>query len=189
MTEHRSHLWFGLLLATALAGGCASGKAGAGPWVSLPNEPTTQPSAAELTYSLVNDPAPVTQNRAYHAFIVWAEGKDDCRNFGQRVARLEEQRVLDPHWTHDPLRPLTRGRLASMICRKMNIRGSVALILLGPNERAARRELIFRNIMPAGGGDWDGINGAEFVNVLKKADEASESRDEPGGGSAGEGVQ
>ena len=74
-------------------------------------------------------------------------------------------------WEHDPLTPLTRGRVAAMICRYMHIRSSVALAVLGPLERSSRRELEFRGVMLPGGGDLATVNGAEFVNMLKRADE------------------
>ncbi len=168
----------GLLLASALlsaawcGGGCAQPDAGPDRWLQLGDEPERQDAPdAELFHSLIVQPKYVNQNQAYHAFIVWMEGADDSRNFGKRIVRLQEGGVLSPQWVHEPLAPLTRGRLASMICRKLDIRTSVALALVGPVERAARRELIFRNIMLPGGGDGDSMSGAEFVNVLKRADE------------------
>ncbi|MDD4889741.1 MAG: hypothetical protein PHU85_07395 [Phycisphaerae bacterium] len=172
---------FVALAGLILLGGCASGQAGAGPWTGLPDEPVERMSPAEMTYTLVNEAGPVSQNRAYQAFLMWIDGKDDAKNFGQRIATLQERGVLDASWRHDPVKPLTRGRLASMICRHQHIRSSVALALLGPGERNARRELIFRGVMDSGGGDWDGLAGAEFVNVLKKADEQDKERDSASG--------
>jgi hypothetical protein len=58
-----------------------------------------------------------------------------------------------------------------MVVRYYDLHTSVALLLTGPNGRAARRELEYRNVMSSGGGDLGSISGAEFVNVLKKADE------------------
>ena len=112
------------LLSCVLAG---CGTPGAGPWLNLPPEPPDNVSEAELFFTLISDPDQINQNRAYHAFLVWADGKDEAKNFGQRIAALEQRNLADPRWVHDPLKPLTRGRLASMICRKQNIRGSFTL--------------------------------------------------------------
>lgn len=157
--------------------GCA-GTPGAGPWMDLPEEPAQQTPDAELFFTLITDPATINQNRAYHAFLIWADGKDEAKNFGQRIVALEQRRLADPNWMHDPLKPLTRGRLASMICRKMTVGGSWALWAFGPNERSARRALAFNNIIVSGG-DQDTMNGAEFVNILKRADDYASAESPP----------
>ncbi len=133
-------------------------------------------SDAELFFTLASQTRPVSQNRAYHVFLVWMDGKDESRSFGQRIATLEQRGILDRNWAHDPLKAVSRGRLASMICRKLNLKTSVMLWLAGPSERAARRELIYREIMIAGGSDGDPLSGAEFVNILKRADEYGQHR-------------
>lgn len=170
-------------LATMLAGGCDSGPAGAGPWMQLPTEQAAGEPNAELFFALSEQQTCLCQNLAYHAFLVWIDGKDESKNFGERIVALEKKNVVSPSWRHDPLAPLTRGRLAAMICRHLKVRGSLALATLGPVERAARRELEFREVMVAGGGECNTISGAEFVNVLKRADELIvQSEQEPEAG-------
>lgn len=150
--------------------GCGA-TTGAAPWMSLSDEPVTSAPDAEQFHMLITEPGLIAQNQAYHAFLLWADGKDDSRNFGQRIEKLESLGMVGSGWVHNPAKPITRGRAASMICRKMKIRASIALLLIGPTDRASRRELIYRNIMSGVGGDADGLSGAELVNVIKKADE------------------
>jgi hypothetical protein len=164
-----------MAIVTGLAGALAGcNTAGSDPWVGrtdLPEETWKgTPDAIFFNY-LVTEVPVLSQNDAYHAMLIWAEGEDPTDNFGDRLVELEKRGLVDKGWIHDPAAPITRGRVASMVVRYYDVRTSVALLLVGPSERAARRELEYRNVMAAGGGDWANLSGAEFVNVLKKADE------------------
>lgn len=174
----------GAVATLAVLAGCESGPPGAGPWMDLPPDAAGE-SSAELFFSLSEQQTAVNQNRAYHAFLVWADGQDESQNFGQRIVRLENKGAVEPSWRHDPLKPLTRGRLASMICRYLHVRGGVSFSAFGPIERTSRRELEFRRVMLAGGGDCDPVSAAELVNILKRADEMLADGDREGEPNAG----
>ena len=181
MNRHSQFIATMLLLAAVLSAGaglvgCGPSNTGAAPWQNLPPEPATAVNDAEFFHYLITGVASVAQNDAYRAILIWIDGKDESRHFGQRIETLQSRGLLSPGWAHNPVEPLTRGRLASIVCRRYTIRSSVALLLTGPNERAARRELEYRRIMIPGG---DGpMSGAEFVNVLKRADEMLGSPDD-----------
>ncbi|MCG3180840.1 MAG: hypothetical protein BIFFINMI_03203 [Phycisphaerae bacterium] len=164
----------GAALLTATLDGCNSANSGAGPWLDrrdLPAEPWKGVSEAEYFNYLVMQTPLVTEDDAYHAFLIWVDGRDDATGFGRRIQVLTQRGMMDANWAHAPTDSLTHGRLAAMICRRYDLRTSVALRLVGPVERAARRELEYRKVMVPGGGDGATMSGAEFVNILKKADE------------------
>lgn len=159
------------LLAAMLAG-CETGTPGAAPWQNMTPEPDGQYSDAEYFHYLTTRVQVIGQNDAYRGILIWLDGKDDSKHFGQRVEKLESRGLAQPGWVHDPIAPITRARLAAIICKAYNVKGGWALTLFGPSlERAARRELEYRKVMQSGGGDQGSVGGAEFVTILKKADE------------------
>ncbi len=168
------------LLATlaAVTAGCNTAPTGAAPWQDLEAEPEITYSNAEYFHYLATRVDFVNQNDAYRAVLLFQDGEDGSKHFGQRIEKLQSRGLLDAKWRHDPLEPITRARLASIICRTYEVRGGWALTLFGPGlERAARRELEYQEVMSPGGGDLAPVAGAELVMILKKAQE--EFGDEP----------
>ena len=96
-------------------------------------------------------------------------GEDKAAGFRQRVEALTAKGVLPGDWTYDAQRPITRGRLAYMVCRACDLRGGVILSLTGPSQRYCLRELQYMG-MVSGTTVWGQPNGMEFVAILTRAD-------------------
>lgn len=68
----------------------------------------------------------------------------------------------------DPMQPLRRGLAAYMFREALEIRGGIALHLLGPSERYAMKELGFQGLMSPGLVS-DLISGQELVQTITQA--------------------
>ena len=111
----------------------------------------------------------VSENDAYRGVLMLLDGQDKDQTFQQRTENLAARGMVDRSWTHDAARPLTRGRLAYMICRACDIRGGVVLHLTGPNPWYCLKELEYQRLM-APGTIFAETTGMEFVAVLGRAD-------------------
>jgi len=110
----------------------------------------------------------LTENDAMRGMLM-LEGGDNTKTFRQRVDLLIERKILDPKGDHAASRPLTRGKLAYMVCRACNLSGGIILRLTGNTERYCLRELQYRNMMTEGSGST-AVTGMEFSSVLTRAD-------------------
>jgi hypothetical protein len=111
----------------------------------------------------------LTENDAARGVLMLLDGADQRREFGQRVDALRQRGLIGKDWVMVADRPVTRGRLAYMVCQACAIRGGVTMMLLGPSERYCLRELVYRQMMAAGPPDVS-ATGLEFVSVMARAD-------------------
>jgi hypothetical protein len=153
-------------LAAALAG-CSTGP--------VPNivsgGDATLPAGEESPAFLdrVSSEARVNQNDAMRAVLMLMDDKDETTTFSQRVEKLLERKVVDPSWTFDASRPVTKGELAYMMYQALSLRGGVILMVTGPTQRYCLREMQYLGFISAGLMTTD-ISGGELVAVLARAD-------------------
>lgn len=155
-----------LMAAAILAGvsaGCERPVVIANPQAALPPD---EGSPAFL--DRVSSQPTVRQNDAFRGILLLT-GQDQARDFRQRVEALADRGLVDRQWTFDADRPLTRGRLAYMVCRACRIRGGVMMHLAGPTQRYCLRELQYLGMM-APGTLMAPVTGMEFIAVLARAD-------------------
>jgi hypothetical protein len=156
--------WTWLLILTACAAGCSSGRIVSGQ-ASLPKDET---SAAFLDRAASQ--RDVTEDDALRGMILLLEEKDDCADFQARVKKLSERGIVWPQWDFVADRPITKGRLAYMVCQACKVQGGLTFTLLGPSERYCLRELQYQKFM-VGGLLNTPVSGMEFVAILGRADE------------------
>lgn len=111
----------------------------------------------------------VTENDALRGILLLLDGKDASGDFRQRVNALVERNILSRTWDHRASRPITRGKLAYLVCQACKFPGGVILTLTGPSQRYCLRELQYRELMGSGA-FYSQVTGMEFVAVLTRAD-------------------
>ncbi len=68
-----------------------------------------------------------------------------------------------------PTRPTTKGQLAALVCRALDIKGGLWMRLLGPVPRAALHECVYLDLM-VGGAEYTHVKGGELVGIIDRAD-------------------
>jgi len=120
----------------------------------------------------------VSENDAMRAMLLLLEDKDTAKTFQQRVGALMARKIVGPRWDYDAQRPLTKGKLAYMICQACNIKGGITLRLTGPSQRYCLRELQYRGLITPSIITTE-VTGMEFVAVLTRADAHRQTGDVP----------
>jgi len=113
--------------------------------------------------------ATVPENDALRGVLMLLDGDDKAKTFQQRIDALAAKGVTPADWTYDASRPVTKGRLAYMICRACEVGGGVMMHLTGPSQRYCLRELQYLRMMSPGS-VFAEITGSEYVAVLSRAD-------------------
>ena len=111
----------------------------------------------------------VNENDAMRGILLLLDGEDKCANFTERVNKLADRGIVDKSWAFDAAKPLTRGKMAYMVCQSCDIDGGVIMTIMGPSTRYCLRELRYKGIVvkPYIFGE---VTGLEFVAVLSRAD-------------------
>jgi hypothetical protein len=107
---------------------------------------------------------------AFHGILLYADGRDDCTSYDQRVALLKSRGLLYPQFSHTADDAIRRGDLAVIICRVLDIRGGWIMLVFGPVPRYAVRELVYDGIYPPSSPQQT-FSGTEFVGVIGKMDD------------------
>jgi hypothetical protein len=111
----------------------------------------------------------VTENDALRGVLMFL-GHDDANDtFQQRVDEALRRGLAERTWTFQAGRPVTKGKIAYMICRACEIRGGLILMLTGPSQRYCLRELQYMEMMPPGS-IFSKVSGMEMVALLARAD-------------------
>lgn len=77
--------------------------------------------------------------------------------------------LIDPAWDLADGAPLTKGTLAYMLVKALNIQGGLTMALFGPSRRYAFREAVFLRLMK-GGADMEYVSGRELLDILTNAE-------------------
>src|SRR5437870_5220953 len=125
------------------------------------NEPGQQ---IEFWHAL-NDEKVTTNDQAFHALLLFVDGKDDANNYEGRVAALKAKKIIPANFNEPAGQAVSRGIVAVAIVKILHIRGGVTMMLLGPIPRYAVRELIFMNLYPPGSAQQT-FTGPEFVGIM-----------------------
>ena len=111
----------------------------------------------------------VNQNDGFRAVLIWADGKDESKNFKQRAVTLAAKGFLKTRWRLNPAAPLDKGTLAYMVFKALDLRGGVNMAIFN-SRRYALRELVYNGMM-ARGADYTYVSGSEFIAILGRADD------------------
>ena len=171
--------WMAASLAAVLlvlsVGGCApAGVKGVRAFEDLPAAEGEGMSDAEFFYELTNKKYCSTDD-AYRGVLLFIDGRDTSGNFQERTARAQMHGVVKKSWKHSPEAPITKGKVAYMFARALEIRGGVMYNITDACPRYALRELIYKDIIVSGSEDHK-LSGAEYVGILGRADDYRQAR-------------
>jgi hypothetical protein len=107
---------------------------------------------------------------AFHAILLYADGRDDAGSYDKRVAILKERGLLYKQFSHTADDAIRRGDLAVIICNELDIKGGWMMHVFGPVPRYAVRELVYDDIYPPSSPQQT-FSGTEFVGVIGKMDD------------------
>jgi len=118
---------------------------------------------------------PVTSNdEAFHALLLYADGKDDSADYPARVAALKAKKMLPAGWYEPADAAVKRGTVAVAIMQVIQNKGGVTMHLIGSDSalspRYATRELMFLNVYPPSTAN-QAFSGNEFVGIIGRVED------------------
>jgi hypothetical protein len=133
-----------------------------------PTEQTTAPGrdSAELAYTLATQTW-CSNDDAASLILLLANGRDASPDFEQRRASLASQGIMPAAWNLNADDPVTKGALAYMLCKTLNVKGGL-MYRLAPCRRYAYREAVYLGWMLRGG-DNEPLTGPEVVGIMSRA--------------------
>jgi hypothetical protein len=118
----------------------------------------------------LGDRSMTTNDDAFHGVLLYADGKDDSADYAARVATLKSRKMLSANFNGLADEALSRGTLAVAIVRVLEIRGGLMMHLVGPTERYAIRELMYRGLYPQSSPNQT-FSGSEFVGIMGRIED------------------
>jgi hypothetical protein len=114
---------------------------------------------------------PVTSNDdAFHGLLLYLDGQDPAEDYAGRVRALKSRRLLAGGFDQPAELAVERGTLAVAIVRALDIKGGLAMRILGPTPRYAVRELVFMELYPPSS-PHQTFSGAEFLGIIGKLED------------------
>ena len=99
--------------------------------------------------------------------LLMTQGEDRYTSFEERRAAVEVKGLARANWRLQGDKPVSKGTLAYMLCRAMDIKGGLWMHLL-PSRRYAYREALHRKLMERGS-EYEPLTGPEAVGILGRA--------------------
>lgn len=96
----------------------------------------------------------------------WAESDEEL---AELVKELVERSIVKSSWQIDDKTPLTKGKIAYMICQACGLRGGLWMNLFGPSERYCLKEAMYHDIIRTGSLHIF-VSGPELLDILAQAD-------------------
>ena len=162
----------GLLLALAAGNGCQSVHvapiaAKAGPTtVAAANTPAGQ---LDFWYAL-NDQPLASNDDAFHALLLYFDGKDDSADYAARVQTLKSRGWIARNFSEAGDRAVHRGTVAQALVTALKLKGGLNMHIFGASPRYALRELQFRGLLPDSS-ENQVFTGGELVGVIGKVED------------------
>jgi len=113
---------------------------------------------------------------AYRAVAILTRGKDDLKEPAKCRDFLVERKIARGKWGLAPDTPLTKGKLAYMVCQALGIKGGVTMRLFGPSQRYCLFECEFLELM-TGGAPYEHVTGGELVSTIDRADQHKQTEE------------
>jgi len=171
---------FMIAVAAAALGSCqmngAAGTAGQqGPEAAGPQAPAVEKttvgakaarSGAELAYELAQEKW-CSNDSAFSLVLHMVDGQDSCGSFTERMELLKSKGLLRPDWQFAAGEPVTKGTLAYLVCRALDVKGGLLLRLL-PSKRYAYREAVYQELVTRGS-EHEPLTGPEAVGIMGRA--------------------
>lgn len=113
----------------------------------------------------------VANDEAFHALLLFVDGKDENTDYAGRVEALKSRRMLPGSFNAPADQAITRGDLAVALAGALDIKGGVMMRLTGgTSARYATRELIYQGVYPQGV-EYQTFTGTQFVGIIAQAED------------------
>jgi hypothetical protein len=109
----------------------------------------------------------VTNNDALHSFLILQDGIDPSADYQERVAEGVRRKWLSESFKGQANQAANVGWMAGAGCRIMNIKGGLTMMVFGPVDHFAVKELIYMEILPLRT-DNQTLSGLEFVDYINR---------------------
>lgn len=136
--------------------------------VTGPSSPLPAGEESDAFLDRLSNQTSVDEDDAFRGMLYLVDGKDDAKDFSQRVEILRDNGILPSEWDCVADRKITRGRLAYMIYQTAEFKGGVVLSMTGPNQRYCLRELQYKNVIGPGA-VYGYVTGMEFIAIISRA--------------------
>lgn len=121
----------------------------------------------------------VANDEAFHALLLFADGKDTNTSYDERVSALKQRKMLPGSFDAPADQAITRGDLAVALAGALDIKGGVMLRLLPRSRRYATREMVYEGIFPQGS-EHQTFSGEQFVGIIGRAEDRQREQDDRG---------
>jgi hypothetical protein len=128
------------------------------------------PDAQVEFWHALPDRKAVSNDEAFHAFLLFADGDDQSANYDGRVEALKHRRMLSGDFSGAAGEPVRRGTVAVAMAQVLSIRGGLTMHVFGPSPRYAVRELQYAGLFPPSSPQQT-FSGAEFLGIIGRAED------------------
>src|SRR3954470_8393888 len=161
-----------ILVLAAFVSGCQSKTRG----VSLPpslggNDPQMQMDF----WHVLPERKVVSNDEAFHALLLFVDGKDLTGDYAGRVKLLTARQMLPSSFSEDSEAAIRRGTVAVAMMRALHLEGGLTIHLLGVHPRYAVREMEYVGLFPPSSPQQT-FNGAEFLGIIGRAEDYQRAR-------------
>jgi hypothetical protein len=113
----------------------------------------------------------VTSNdEAFHALLLFLDDEDPAESYPQRVEALAARGMLPTGFDGTAEEGVTRGTVAVVVVRALELRGGVLLNLMPRSPRYATRELQYHGLYQASS-PHQTLSGANFVAIIGRVED------------------
>ena len=114
---------------------------------------------------------PVTSNdEAFHGVLLYLDQNDPAEDYNGRVALLKSRKLLPDNFDKPAEEAITRGTLAIILVRALEIKGGLIMHVFGPSGRYATRELMYMNLYPPSSPNQT-FSGSEFLGIIGRIED------------------
>jgi hypothetical protein len=118
----------------------------------------------------LNDEPVASNDQAFHALLLYLDGKDDAADYNGRVASLKSRGMLPQHFDEPAEQGVRRGTLAVALMKALDQKGGITMHVVGPMPRYAVRELMFLNVYPPSTPN-QAFSGSELVGIMGRVED------------------
>lgn len=122
----------------------------------------------EFWHALTEQPL-LTNNDALRGLLLFFDDEDETSDYNARVALCKQRGWLNETFDEDAQLAASRGTLATLLVRALDIKGGVTMRLWGVSPRYAIRELKYVGIYPPSS-ESQAFSGFEFVSLIGRVE-------------------
>jgi hypothetical protein len=117
----------------------------------------------------------ISNDTAFHALLLFFEGKDPADGYAERVELLKGRGMLPASFDAPADAAVERGHIAMALVKGLEIEGGLMMRLLGPSPRYATRELEYLGFFKTGS-PQQAISGAQLMGLIAQAEDYQRSK-------------